>query len=117
MSERLPYLVHLLRALEDPTRLRVLKCLQVRPACVCELVQALELPQSRISRHLRILRDAGLVIDERSAQWIEYALVEPRRPAEAHLLSVTLGELAADDQVNRDLERLEAASREACLPE
>jgi ArsR family transcriptional regulator len=117
MSERLPYLVHLLRALEDATRLRILKCLQVRPACVCELVQALELPQSRISRHLRVLREAGLVVDARNAQWIEYALVEPRRPAEAHLLAVTLGELGADDQVSRDLDRLETASREACVPE
>ena len=117
MSERLPHLVHLLRALEDMTRLRILKCLQVRPACVCELVQALELPQSRISRHMRMLRDAGLVIDARNAQWVEYALVEPRRPAEAHLLSVTLSELDPDDQVKRDLARLAVASRDACIPE
>lgn len=114
MSNRIRPITTILRALEDPTRLRILKCLQVRPACVCELVQALKVPQSRISRHLRALREAGLVDDSRDAQWVEYALAKPPNPAESHILLTALGELDSDDRVREDLERLAVASRENC---
>ena len=102
----------LLRAIADPTRLRLLKCLQVRPACVCELMQATELPQPRVSRHLKILRDSGLVVDTRDAQWVAYSLREADEGSpEADLLALVAGWLKDDAQVARDRRRLHNASR------
>ena len=60
------------KALADPGRLRLLKLLGGEPVCVGDLVAATRLPQPVVSRHLAMLRDAGLVRDQRSAQWTFY---------------------------------------------
>lgn len=65
----------LFRLLSDPTRLRSVVLLRAeRSLCVCELTHALELSQPKISRHLAMLREAGLVTDERRGQWVHYRL-------------------------------------------
>jgi len=64
-------------ALADPTRLRLLHLLRGGETCVCDLVDGLGAPQPTISRHLAILRDAGLVRARREGVWMHYALVEP----------------------------------------
>ena len=109
--------VALFEALADPNRLRILKCLQMRPACVCELVQALAMPQPRVSRHLGVLRAAGLVVDARDAQWVEYSLpeVDPGSP-EAELLAVLSRWLEDDAGTIEDRRRLRAASRYQQIP-
>jgi ArsR family transcriptional regulator, arsenate/arsenite/antimonite-responsive transcriptional repressor len=66
--------VRLFKALADPTRLRVLLLLQVRELCVCELTYILGLEQSRVSHHMRILREAGLVDDLRQGRWMIYRI-------------------------------------------
>jgi len=107
--------VRLLEAVADTNRLRILKCLQVRPACVCELVQATLMPQPRVSRHLRILRDVGLVQDSRDAQWVEYSLAPTDDGSpEAQLLALVAGWLAEDPTAQADLQRYATASREKC---
>ncbi|MCD6350975.1 MAG: winged helix-turn-helix transcriptional regulator, partial [Armatimonadetes bacterium] len=68
----------LLKAVAHENRLRILGCLLVRPACVCELMDATGLYQPCVSRHLRILRHLGLVRDQREAQWVVYSV--PRFP-------------------------------------
>ena len=60
-------------ALGDATRLRVLDLLAERERCVCELQDALRIPQSLLSFHLRKLKEAGLVVDRRDGRWIYYA--------------------------------------------
>jgi ArsR family transcriptional regulator, arsenate/arsenite/antimonite-responsive transcriptional repressor len=62
-------------ALSDPTRLAILERLRSGERCVCELTDALDAAQSRLSFHLRTLRDAGLVTDRREGRWVYYALV------------------------------------------
>lgn len=62
------------KALADPTRLRILNLLLVRPGCVCEFQAVLDLPQSLLSRHLAYLRNAGLVEDERQGMRVFYRL-------------------------------------------
>jgi ArsR family transcriptional regulator len=62
-------------ALSDPTRLGILMRLLTGERCVCELTDALDAAQSRLSFHLRVLRDAGLVRDRRSGRWVYYTLV------------------------------------------
>lgn len=65
----------LLSALADPTRRRALRLLwQGRELCVCELMQRLRVTQSRMSRHMAVLKAAGLVEDRRVAQWVRYRL-------------------------------------------
>lgn len=65
----------LFRLLADRTRLRCLALLRVEGSlCVCELTHALEMSQPKVSRHLAMLRDGGLVEDERRGQWVHYRL-------------------------------------------
>lgn len=107
----------ILAALADANRLRLLKCLQVRPLCVCELMQATGLPQSRISRHLRVLRDAGLVADRRDAQWVEYSLADNATDAPAaHVLALISTWLEDDAQILADRAALADASRRSPVP-
>jgi ArsR family transcriptional regulator, arsenate/arsenite/antimonite-responsive transcriptional repressor len=65
------------RALGDETRLRILEELVAGEAAVSDLTQRLEVGQSLMSHHLRILREAGLVVDRRSGRWVHYAIAEP----------------------------------------
>jgi ArsR family transcriptional regulator, arsenate/arsenite/antimonite-responsive transcriptional repressor len=62
----------LFHALSDETRLAILALLRDGERCVCELMDALDVAQSRLSFHLRVLRDAGLVSDRRDGRWIYY---------------------------------------------
>jgi len=70
--------VQLFKALADETRLRILNLIVHREICVCQIVEALRLGQSKVSRHLAHLRNAGLVNDRREGLWIYYSLAPPR---------------------------------------
>jgi ArsR family transcriptional regulator len=61
-------------ALSDETRLEIVRLLSHGERCVCELQDALEAAQSRLSFHLRVLKDAGLVTDRRDGRWVHYSL-------------------------------------------
>ena len=61
-------------ALADPTRLRIVERLRNGERCVCELTDLLDVGQSRLSFHLKTLKDAGLLTDRRQGRWIYYAL-------------------------------------------
>lgn len=71
--------LELLEALSEPTRLRIMNCLAAAPLFVSDLQSLLDVPQPTVSRHLKVLRDAGLVRDTPIAQFVLYRL---RRPAE-----------------------------------
>jgi ArsR family transcriptional regulator, arsenate/arsenite/antimonite-responsive transcriptional repressor len=62
------------RALSDENRLRIVDLLRGGERCVCELTDALEIGQSLLSFHLRILKEAGLVTDRREGRWAYYTL-------------------------------------------
>lgn len=72
------------RALGDMTRVRVLKMLEGRELCVCHLTERLGLAQSTVSKHLGVLRRAGLVVARRSGHWVYYRLES--EPVNAHNL-------------------------------
>jgi ArsR family transcriptional regulator len=79
--------VHLiLRALADPTRLRILHLLRQGELCVCDIVKALRLKQAATSRHLAYLRRARLVSVRKDGLWSYYALAAAREPLHAKLL-------------------------------
>ncbi len=65
--------LEILQALAEPTRLAAIAMLwDGREYCVCELMARLGASQSRMSRHMQVLRQAGLVRDRRDAQWVRY---------------------------------------------
>ncbi|GJG86907.1 hypothetical protein tb265_20880 [Gemmatimonadetes bacterium T265] len=64
----------LFHALSDPTRLAILERLRGGEHCVCDLQDLLDAGQSRLSFHLRVLKDAGLVVDRKEGRWSYYAL-------------------------------------------
>jgi ArsR family transcriptional regulator len=74
-------------ALADETRLRVVEQLRAGEQCVCDLTDALETGQSRLSFHLKTLKDAGVVTDRREGRWVYYAL----NPETLTLLEEALG--------------------------
>lgn len=63
-------------ALSDPTRLHIVERLRGGERCVCELTSALGAAQSRLSFHLRVLKEAGLVVDRKEGRWVYYTLDE-----------------------------------------
>ena len=64
----------LFHALSDETRLSILERLRFGERCVCELTDSLEAAQSRLSFHLKVLKDAGLVTDRREGRWMYYTM-------------------------------------------
>ena len=66
--------VELFHALSDETRLAIVRRLQRGEQCVCNLTDLLDAAQSRLSFHLRVLKDAGLVHDRREGRWVHYHL-------------------------------------------
>ena len=81
--------VALFHALSDETRIAILRMLRDGELCVCELQNELDAAQSRLSFHLRVLREAGLVSDRREGRWSYYRIV-PDALAEVHDLAVDL---------------------------
>ena len=66
--------IKVMKALSDETRLRILNVLLVRDCCVCEIMQALDISQSRASRNLGILQDAGFLKERRDGLWVVYSM-------------------------------------------
>src|SRR5512141_2718657 len=61
-------------ALSDETRLEIMAMLSDGERCVCDLMDALDVAQSRLSFHLRVLKDAGIVMDRKDGRWVHYSL-------------------------------------------
>lgn len=108
-------IVRVARAMSDPTRVQLLVCLAQRELCVCELVHLVPVGQPAVSRHLRILREAGLVDDVRVRQYVNYRLRRPARtPAGEAALGVVLEGYRSDAGLRKVSERALVVSRE-CL--
>ena len=76
----------LFKALSDSNRLRILKMLQIRPLCVCEITYILQLAASTVSKHLSILKEEGFIIEEKEGKWVNYS-VNPR-PVDQRVVSI-----------------------------
>ena len=98
--------IHLLKALTDETRLRILALLGQGELCVCDLIAVLRLPQSTVSRHLAVLKNAGWVTDRRQGIWMYYRLTDEVIPLGGALQSAILAHLSDLAATKKDLERL-----------
>ena len=90
----------LFHALSDPTRLSILRRLRLGERCVCDLTDALDAAQSRLSFHLKVLKDAELVIDRREGRWMYYTLNSDRLEEMAQLLEELASPPSASERKN-----------------
>lgn len=103
--------VQLFKALADETRLRILNLLKEGELCVCDIMAILAVPQSRASRHLAYLRNAGLVSDRREGLWMHYSLVQSNGALHRRVLEMLaeseeeIPNAAADRDALEDLTR------------
>ena len=103
------------KTLSDATRLRCLFLLsQCKSLCVCDFMEILEAPQSRISRHFKYLRDAGLVLDERKDQWVYYRLNPDLAPLWRDMLKQNMKHLREQQPFQNDLARLKVYQKMGC---
>jgi ArsR family transcriptional regulator len=80
--------VIVMKALTDPVRIKMIKILEAREMCVCEVQAALNIPQPTVSKHLKALEGAGLVASRRDGLWVNYFLPpEPENIYAAQLLA------------------------------
>lgn len=105
-------LIKAIKALSDETRLRILNVLLERECCVCEVMQALDISQSRASRNLSILQDAGFLKAKRDGTWILYSV----NWQTANRYATSLAKLIKDSPLNnealaKDKKRLKDARR------
>jgi ArsR family transcriptional regulator len=70
------HFVRVMKALSDPNRVKIVKMLQHKIMCVCEIRTALDITQPGVSKHLRILEDAGLVSSKKDGLWVNYHLTD-----------------------------------------
>ena len=100
------------RALSDRTRVRILAALAVKDLCVCELTALASVGQPAVSRHLGILRAAGLVEDVREGKWVNYRLTRGDRTRFADAaLRCLAGSLARDPDLREVRRRAKSVDR------
>ncbi len=99
-------LIIVLKAVADKNRLRIIKMLENKKMCVCELAAVLEITQPSVSKHLSILNNAGILKDERNGQWIDYSLNDEKINQYAPVIKNTLKEwLNNDIRIKDDLKK------------
>jgi ArsR family transcriptional regulator, arsenate/arsenite/antimonite-responsive transcriptional repressor len=105
-------ILKLFKALSDSNRLRILKMLEIKPLCVCEITEILDLANSTVSKHLSILRDADLILDEKDGKWVNYELNKSiEENVKKQVLSLIKTTLTEDDVILMDVEKVKLVDR------
>ncbi len=100
------------KALSDKNRLRIMKMLEVRPMCVCEITAVLSLAPSTVSKHLSLLNEAELIEDRKEGKWVNYALASKSRiPFVLEMLKLLRRSLKDDPEVLADMEKAKKVNR------
>ena len=107
--------IRIMKALSDPNRVKILKMLQNKVMCVCEIKEALGLAQPTISRHLKVLESASLVGYKKDGLWVNYHLTDgDHSPYAANLLGNLRHWLQDDPVVSGLLEHVKTVDRATC---
>ena len=105
--------VKVMKALSDQNRLKIIKMLQHKSLCVCEMRAALQVAQPTVSKHLKLLEDAGLVNARKEGTWVNYRLTDgAKSPYVASLLGSLRHWLDDDPQITKLVSRLPTIHRE-----
>jgi ArsR family transcriptional regulator len=97
-------ILNIFKALSDETRLRILKLLEGGDLCVCDIFSALDMVQPKVSFHLSVLKEAGLIADRKEGRWVHYRIDDSdllRR-----FLLLTAFERISEDDMKEDKQRL-----------
>jgi ArsR family transcriptional regulator, arsenate/arsenite/antimonite-responsive transcriptional repressor len=97
-------IVNIFKALSEETRLRVLKLLDHGELCVCDIVAAMDMIQPKVSFHLAVLKEAGLIKDRKQGKWVHYK-IDDSDIFRRFLLLSTLERISAE-KVSEDTRRL-----------
>jgi len=92
-----------MKALSDRNRIMVIKMLEKRELCVCEITALLGLAQPTVSKHLKALEDAGLVISRREGSWVNYRLTDGSESPYARAMLSHLNDWLDEDEEVRDI--------------
>jgi len=102
-----------MKALSDPSRVKIMKMLQRKVMCVCEIQAALGIAQSTASKHLKILEDAGLIVYRKDGLWVNYTLADgSQSPFAASLIGNLKHWLEDDPDMKKIMGRLAGINRE-----
>ncbi len=77
---------NIFKVLSDKNRLRILKMLQIKPLCVCEITEVLQLAASTVSQHLSVLKNGGFILEERDGKWVNYLINQ--RPGDQRISAI-----------------------------
>ena len=104
------------KALGDRNRLRIMKMLEVKAMCVCEITAVLNLAPSTVSKHLSLLHEADLIDDRKEAKWVNYSLPKKNRiPLISEMLKLLHRSLGDDPEILADREKAKTVNRmEVC---
>ena len=106
-------LIQVLKAVSDKNRIRIIKMLEKKQMCVCELAAVLEITQPSVSKHLKILNNAGVIKDERNGQWVDYSLCTEKINKYSSVIQGTIKSWLNDDPViENDLRETKKLCRE-----
>ena len=95
------------KALSDPNRLRILKALQTKVLCVCEIRELLQLANSTVSQHLRILKEEGFILEEKAGKWVNYSInPRPSDPRISSILSTLDFWIGDENVINADKKKI-----------
>ena len=103
----------ILKALGDENRLRIVMMLKIRPLCVCEMHEVLNIALSTISAHLKLMRSIGILDDEKDGRWVIYRLLKEDTFLN-RLLDVLEEELKDDQRIQNDRRMIFSITREIC---
>ena len=105
--------IKVMKALSDPCRVKIVKMLQRKIMCVCEMKEALRISQPSVSKHLKILETAGLVEHKKNGLWVDYYLGDgSRSPYVASILGNLRHWLDDEAEIKQLIKRLPGISRE-----
>ncbi|MFC1850877.1 ArsR/SmtB family transcription factor [candidate division CSSED10-310 bacterium] len=105
--------IKVMKALSDKNRVKIIKMLQFKELCVCEIKAGLSIAQPTVSKHLKVLEDAGLVSYRKDGTWVNYFLcVGSSNPYAAELLKNLRSWMDNDPEVVSILEKLPGIDRE-----
>lgn len=100
------------KALSDKNRLRILKALQARYLCVCEIRELLDLALSTVSQHLKMLKDTGFILEEKDGKWVNFKInPRPADPRIAAILSSLDFWINDENIIINDKERIKSLDR------
>src|SRR5512135_3442760 len=104
--------INVFKALSDQNRLRIVKMLAQRELCLCEVREVLGLSSSTVSKHLTVLRDAGLLLDSKDGRWVNFRLNDrTSQPFIRSLLSLIRESFDDDETISGDARRLPRVDR------